>query len=86
MNIILTSLEQQFFCKLVCKETQNKEIHIHKSGDYASNYSTPPTTEFISNWYFKKVTTVSNLARLGYLFIPYVNLPFCQKTRFTPRC
>ena len=29
-----------------------------------------------SNWYFKKVTTVSNLARLG---IPYVNLPLCQK-------
>ena len=54
MNIILTSLEQQFFCKLVCKETQNKEIHIHKSGDYASNCSTPPTTEFIFELVFQE--------------------------------
>ena len=78
MNIILSSLEQQFFCKLVCKETQKKKsIYVRVEITRATAVLRQQQNLF-SNWYFK-VTTVSNLARLGYLFIPYVNLPFCQK-------
>ena len=79
MNIILTSLEQQFFCKLVCNETQKKKsIYVRVEITRATAVLRQQQNLF-SNWYFKKITTVSNLARLGYLFIPYVNLPFCQK-------
>ena len=64
MNIILNSLEQQFFCKLVCKETQKKKsIYVRVEITRATAVLRQQQNLF-SNWYFK---------------IPYVNLPFCQK-------
>ena len=79
MNIILASLEQQFFCKLVYKKTQKKKSINVRVEIMRATAVLRQQQNLSSNWYFKKVTTVSNLARLGYLFIPYVNLRFCQK-------
>ena len=69
MNIILASLEQHFFCKLVCNETQKKKSIYIRVEITRETAVLRQQQNLFSNWYFKKVTTVSNLARLGYLFI-----------------
>ena len=54
MNITLASLEQQFLCKLVCKETQKRKSIYTRVEITRATAVLRQQQNLFWNWYFKK--------------------------------